>query len=625
MARLSRLCLAQVSLAALLLCPGLVARAQTAPEAPSIVLPPPPEAGVTIDDAPVETPPAIQTPALTAPAIVPPVVVETTSPPRAEPPAAPPVLLAAPEPPPAAPAAAPVEQAATPPAVAPEAPPVPVRTAAPARTSPALADIGEAIHAALDAASRERVAGPAKQQRDAIQAVYAARGFAPLWLDDGGWTKAALGARARLEKAGEDAIDVKAAPAPILAGGDEKALADTELALTRAVVAYGVLASGGRFDPRSIGRLITDKPEVAEASKILAAVSGASDGDAALDAFNPPHAGYRALRDKLADMRRDRPAEPPRVGAGPTLKVGMKDPRVPSLRARFALNADPATITDELVYDSQVAAAVAAFQRSKGLPAFGLLNPATVAALSDGDPAKIENEIIANMERWRWLPRAAADSTDRVEVNIPDFTVRVTRNGALVHTARVVVGKPDTPTPVFSNRMKFLEVNPYWNVPESIIRKEMMPKLAADPTYLHRLGYEVSTDRKGQMVVRQPPGEKNALGFIKFMFPNEHAVYLHDTPSRSLFANPRRAYSHGCVRVDMPFKLAEIVLGKDNGWSEERVKKLIGTGNKTIHLPKQIDVHIEYFTTFVDDAGKLQLREDIYGYSRKLRAAMGLS
>ena len=193
-----------------------------------------------------------------------------------------------------------------------------------------------------------------------------------------------------------------------------------------------------------------------------------------------------------------------------------------------------------------------------------------------------------------------------------------------VHMARVVVGKPDTPTPVFSNRMRFLEVNPYWNVPESIIKKEMMPRMAQDPSYLQRMGYQVSYSRKGEMIVRQPPGNKNALGFIKFMFPNEHAVYLHDTPTRGLFANARRAYSHGCVRVDQPFKLAEIVLGRENGWPEERVKKLIGTGNKTINLPQELGVHLQYFTAFVDEKGQLQLRDDIYGYSRRLRAAMGL-
>jgi murein L,D-transpeptidase YcbB/YkuD len=151
----------------------------------------------------------------------------------------------------------------------------------------------------------------------------------------------------------------------------------------------------------------------------------------------------------------------------------------------------------------------------------------------------------------------------------------------------------------------------------------MMPKLAADPTYLARMGYQVSTI-KGRMVVRQPPGERNALGNIKFMFPNQHAVYLHDTPTRGLFKTDRRAYSHGCVRVDSPFKLAEIVLGKENGWSEDRVRRMVGTGNRTIQLPKHIDIDIGYFTAFVDDGGKLQVREDIYGYSRKLKVALGL-
>jgi murein L,D-transpeptidase YcbB/YkuD len=202
--------------------------------------------------------------------------------------------------------------------------------------------------------------------------------------------------------------------------------------------------------------------------------------------------------------------------------------------------------------------------------------------------------------------------------------VKVTLGGATVHRTRVVVGKPDTPTPVFSNRMQFIEVNPYWNVPESIIKKEMMPKMAADPNYLNRLGYEVTNSRAGKMIVRQPPGERNALGRIKFMFPNEHAVYLHDTPSRGLFVTARRAFSHGCVRVEDPFKFAEVVLGKDSGWNEARVKKLIGGRNQTIQLPKHIDIHIEYFTAFVDDAGKLQTRDDVYGYSRKVKAALNV-
>jgi len=173
--------------------------------------------------------------------------------------------------------------------------------------------------------------------------------------------------------------------------------------------------------------------------------------------------------------------------------------------------------------------------------------------------------------------------------------------------------------------MQFIEVNPYWNVPDSIIRKEMAPKLAEDPTYLQRLGYEVSTAPNGRMIVRQPPGERNALGRIKFMFPNQHSVYLHDTPTRALFANVTRAYSHGCVRLDQPFKFAEVVLGKENGWTEERARALIGGKNQTIHLPRGIDIYIGYYTAFVDETGKLQLRDDLYGHSAKVRAALGLA
>jgi murein L,D-transpeptidase YcbB/YkuD len=225
------------------------------------------------------------------------------------------------------------------------------------------------------------------------------------------------------------------------------------------------------------------------------------------------------------------------------------------------------------------------------------------------------------MERWRWMPRDMGQ--ERIEVNIPDYTVRVYRGETIIHQARVIVGKPQTPTPIFSNSMQFLIVNPYWNVPPSIIKKEMLPKLKEDPDYLKKLGYEVLPQKGGGFAVRQPPGERNALGWIKFMFPNEHSVYLHDTPTRNLFANAKRAFSHGCVRVDQPFSLAEIVLG--DGWTEERVKGLKGGGERMVKMPRPLPIHIGYFSAFVDEHGKLQLREDIYGYSQKVKAALGLS
>ena len=208
-----------------------------------------------------------------------------------------------------------------------------------------------------------------------------------------------------------------------------------------------------------------------------------------------------------------------------------------------------------------------------------------------------------------------------IEVNIPDYEVVVIEKGEVIERNRVVVGKEQTPTPVFSDTMKFLIVNPAWNVPQSIIRKEMLPRLAADPDYLRRMGYEVSS-RAGHLVVRQPPGERNALGRIKFVFPNDFSVYMHDTPLRKLFASAKRAFSHGCVRVDDPFHFAETVLG--NGWSEQRIKKLIGGKERYVYLPKPLPVYLEYFTAFVNKSGELQLRDDVYGYSRRVKAALGL-
>lgn len=298
----------------------------------------------------------------------------------------------------------------------------------------------------------------------------------------------------------------------------------------------------------------------------------------------------------------------------------MRDPRVPLIRAKLSLDGGQED-SRELVYDTKLAAAVADFQKANGLPPSGKLTARTVAALSGAQGLRLEAEILANMERWRWMPRDMGDK--RIEVNIPDYEAAVVDNGAVVERVRVVTGKEETPTPIFSGTMKYLIVNPAWNVPPSIIRKEMLPRLASDPGYFQRMGYQVFS-RKGQLVVRQPPGEHNALGRIKFVFPNDFSVYMHDTPMRHLFALARRAFSHGCVRVDAPFRFAELVLGRDNGWSEQRVKKMIGGKERYVYLPKPLPVHIEYFTAYVDDSGELQLREDVYGYSRRVKAALGL-
>ena len=535
---------------------------------------------------------------------------------------------------PAPPAVAP-SVAATPVLAAPE-PALAVKIEEKSAATPAVADapvvapparaFADVLKQAVERFAKDvpqRGSVPLRKERDAVVAYYAGHAYAPLWIEQDDFKPAARAALARLEHATDDGLDLKGSPLPVLNADTDEARAAAEVALSFAVVNYGREATGSRVDPLSINKLITEKPEVADPAKILSSVASAGDADSALRQFNPQQPGYVALRDKLAELRKTSTSQLARIAPGPVLKIGMKDDRVPVIRTRFGLDAEPAAAApDDLLYDARIAAAVADFQRSHGIPASGQLNPRTVAALSGGDPAQIESEIVANMERWRWMSHSYA--SERIEVNIPDYTVHLIRDGKEVHRARVIVGKPTTPTPIFSNNMQFIEVNPYWNVPESIIKKEMMPRLAQDPTYLQRMGYEVATVH-GRMVVRQPPGERNALGRIKFMFPNQHAVYLHDTPTRGLFVNDKRAYSHGCVRVDQPFKFAELVLGKESGWSEDKVRKLIGGSNQTIRLPHNIEIHIEYFTAYVDQDGKLQLRDDIYGYSHKLKGILGLT
>jgi murein L,D-transpeptidase YcbB/YkuD len=432
----------------------------------------------------------------------------------------------------------------------------------------------------------------------------------------------------RLKRAADDGLDVKGFPQAFSPETDAE-IASADLALSDAVVAYARQASGSRVDPRMISHLIGVEPEVADPAVILALVATAGeDAGEALRRFNPPQKAYEALREKLLQLRRKRrlAGSGAAIPAGPLLRPGMRDKRVPLVRARLGLDRgefeasqDPVEDSaQDLVYDTEIAAAVEDFQKANGLPASGNLTARTVAALSGG-ASRLEAEILANMERWRWMPRDMGET--HIEVNIPDYEAVVIENGEVIERNRVVVGKEETPTPVFSETMKFLIVNPSWNVPQSIIRKEMLPRLASDPDYLHRLGYEVFS-RGGHLVVRQPPGEKNALGRIKFMFPNDYSVYMHDTPLRRLFASAKRAFSHGCVRVDDPFRFAETVLG--DGWSESRVKKLIGGKERYVYLPKPLPVYLEYFTAFVDESGALQLRDDVYGYSRRVKAALGL-
>jgi L,D-transpeptidase YcbB len=472
-----------------------------------------------------------------------------------------------------------------------------------------------------DAAMRElRVSG---KDREALSAFYAQAERPLVWAQDGAWSPAAQGAMERLKAADEDGLDPADYSLPERglrkdATPAQWARADVKLSLS--VIRYARDARGGRIDLARLSPLVTPKLALPAIDEVLRKVSSAGDAGGALEAYNPPHPGYKALKERLAKLRENHPSQPSvRLPRGPILRVGMKDPRVPLIRARFNL----AKGTDnQTVYDERVASAVAAFQKEKGLPNTGVLNAQTVAALSGPSVAQRQSDLIANMERWRWLP---ADLGKRhIMVNVPEFRLQVVEGHNVVHQTRVIVGKEKSQTPIFSENMKYLVVNPSWTIPPSIMKKEILPGLANDPYYAARRGYKVIR-RGDRITVQQPPGERNALGFVKFMFPNQHAVYLHDTPNRNLFSAGKRAFSHGCVRVDKPFELAEEIMGKDGKWTEQRLRGLIGKGERYVHLTNPLPVHLTYFTLAVDEKGEVKRFEDLYGLDRKVRAALNLS
>jgi murein L,D-transpeptidase YcbB/YkuD len=464
-------------------------------------------------------------------------------------------------------------------------------------------------------------AGDWRAARIAIRVFYADRLFAPLWVDAEGLTPRGRALLGRLTRADEDGLDLAAfaLPDPTFADTHPERLAEVETTLSAALVAYAMEASGSRIAPANLSSFVSASPAVVDPARALSETASAAEPGDALAAYNPGQKGYRELRDELARLQARSPIAARRPPAGPTLRIGMEDPRVPLIRARFGLGArtDP---SGERVYDARVASAVAAFQKSKGLAADGALTMATSEALF-GDPNfRREAAILANMEMWRWQPRDMGQS--RIEINVADYTLHVMNGDEEVHRARVIVGKPDTPTPIFSNEVKYILINPIWRVPDSIIKKEMLPGLAKDPNYFAKRGFQVSYvgDR---LVVNQPPGEGNALGRILFMFPNEHSVYLHDTPTRGLFATARRAYSHGCVRVEEPLRLAELLMGgAARGWTAGKFQALLGTSEKAVFLPHPLPIHIEYFTEFVDAAGAPQEREDVYGLTAQVAATL---
>ena len=460
-----------------------------------------------------------------------------------------------------------------------------------------------------------------KKDRAQIDAFYSSRNYAPLWITDGKANAHTTAAISYLRHVDTDGLDPADYPVPAFEASSAPAdLADAEIKLTAAVVTYAHHASVGRVHWSRVSGDIEYATAPAEPGDVLAAIAGASDIAATLNSYEPQTPGYRALKAKLADIRAgkiDKDDKPP-IAKGPVLKTGMQDERVPALRERFGVSGNGNT------YDKTLADAVKKFQEQHDLAATGMLSAVTVEALNGhAQPDRVTDIIIANMERWRWMPHRLPDTY--VIVNLPDFTLRVMHNAKQTWTTRIVIGKPEMPTPIMTADMKYITINPTWNVPPSIVHHEYLPALAQDPTVLARMGLRIDRNADGSVHIWQPPGDKNALGRIRFNFPNKFLVYQHDTPDKYMFALDKRAFSHGCMRVQDPVHYAEVLLSlvrPADGYTEDRIKGMFGSGETDIQFPNFIPVNLTYQTAFVDDAGKLQLRDDVYGRDRTLLAIL---
>jgi L,D-transpeptidase YcbB len=584
----------------------MAAPAQTAPAA--TLAKPPAAAAPAETAAPAEVPTAAPT-AAPAAAVQPSITNPETAP------SAPAVMTrAAPvEAPP--PVATPATPAATPPAPT-AATPASTAVEAPAPTLDQR--VAEKIHE-MFGGKVERILD--RRNKAAVEAFYTARNFAPIWVDNGAQSTRAKAAAAYLAGVSADGLDPGDYPIPSFANPDPGALAEAELKLTATVLTFARHAQNGRVHYSRVSSDVVYDLVPPEAGAVLAKVTDAADVAEALDSYNPPHAGYKALKAKLAEAR-GRTGEPGhvRIAGGKTLKPGMEDPRVPQLRERLGVQGE----STDTIFDKALSEAVKAFQRQHDLNATGFVTSSTVDALNGPRRDRDADVIIANMERWRWLPRDLGNAY--VMVNIPDYTLKVMDHGARVWTTKIVAGKPgEKATPMLSETMKYITINPTWNVPPSIINNEYLPALAQDPTVLDRMGLKLEYNRDGSVHIYQPPGDGNALGRIRFNFPNKFLVYQHDTPDKRLFGLAKRAFSHGCMRVQYPDKYAEVLLGISNpkdGYTVEKIHRMYGSDERDIHLNTPIPVHLTYQTAFVDDAGHLAIREDIYGRDARLIAAL---
>ncbi len=413
-----------------------------------------------------------------------------------------------------------------------------------------------------------------------------------------------------------------------------------DVMLTDSLFRFGYHQRFGKVNPENLDSNWNFKRELRDEGPVVTmqAAMDAPSLSAFLDELFPRGPLYRRLRAALADHRAL--AEDggwPSVPEGPTLKPGANDPRLATIAERLAVTGD----IDEgyaagETYDETLEAGVRNFQARHGLDSDGVIGPATLRAMNVPIEDRIE-QIRVNLERGRWVLSNIEDYF--IVVNIAGFKAYVVRDGQPAWETAVQVGKTYHQTPVFRDEMKYVVFNPTWTVPYSIATKEMLPRIKNDPTYFDTRDFDIK-DRSGALVdpksidwsqlsrrnfpytFVQRPGPRNALGRVKFIFPNKHSVYLHDTPSKSLFGRAERAFSHGCVRVQNPFDFAEVLLGSE-GWDQDKIQATLDSlETKTVYLPEPVPVMLLYWTAEIGPSGDVHFYSDVYSRDARIAKEM---
>lgn len=477
----------------------------------------------------------------------------------------------------------------------------------------------------------------------ALRDFYASRDFAPAWVDTTGLTANGEALIAALSDAAADGLhpDVYL-NRPILSrieATDPSARAELEVLLSQAFVRFGNDMMHGRFRQREEDVTTREHQANMDLTQPLRYAVETGQVIETLQGMAPPHPEYRALRQALAQYRElaANGGWPTVPDTGSSLEQGQRGPAISALRARLIASGDyvpPADgQIDDSYYDAGLAEAVRQFQRDHGLLDDAVVGPRTLAALNASPEYRIQ-QIEAAMERWRWYPRDLGSK--HIMVNVPAYMLRAVDGDEEPLIMRVVVGTPDHQTPIFNDRMEYSQLNPYWHVPQSIADNEYLPALRRDP--FHLLNQNIRILSGGQEInpilvdwssvgsrfpysLRQEPGAGNALGRIKFLFPNRHSVYMHDTPQRHLFSRSARAFSHGCIRLHDPMAMAGFVFRGQ--YTVEQIEEMIASGRtRDLILNEPIPVYIAYFTAAVGEDGTVHFYNDLYHRDRALIAAM---